>query len=44
LNSIYENIIKFFTNNNYKTYGQNAVKFSENFKWNVIIRKYLDLI
>ena len=44
INSIYENIIEFFKNEKYKTYGLNALKFSENFYWNKIIRKYLDLI
>ena len=44
INSIYENIIEFFKNDKYKTYGLNALKFSENFYWNKIIRKYLDLI
>ncbi len=44
INSIYENIIEFFKNDKYKNYGLNALKFSENFYWNKIIRKYLDLI
>ena len=44
INSIYENIIKFFENNNYKTYGLNALKFSENFNWTKIVKKYLNLI
>ena len=44
INSIYENIIKFFENNNYKTYGSNALKFSENFNWTKIVKKYLNLI
>ena len=44
INSIYENVIKFFENDNYKKYGSNALKFSENFTWNKIVKKYLDLI
>ena len=44
LNSIYDNVIKFFENENYKTFGSNALKFSYNFKWNKVIKKYLDLI
>ena len=44
INSIYENIIKFFENDNYKKYGSNALKFSENFSWNKIVKQYLDLI
>tara|TARA_B100001123_G_scaffold188971_1_gene215809 strand:+ start:554 stop:1648 length:1095 start_codon:yes stop_codon:yes gene_type:complete len=44
INSIYENIIKFFQNDNYKKYGFNALKFSENFMWNKVVKKYLNLI
>ncbi len=44
INSIYENIIKFFQNDNYKKYGVNALKFSENFMWNKVVKKYLSLI
>ena len=44
INSVYESIIKFFDNENYKRYGLNALKFSENFSWNKIVKKYLDLI
>ena len=44
INSIYESVIKFFENDNYKKYGSNALKFSENFTWNKIVKKYLDLI
>ena len=44
INSIYKNIIKFFENNNYKKYGSNALRFSENFNWNKVVKKYLSLI
>ena len=44
INSIYENIIKFFENQNDKRYGLNALQFSERFKWSNIIKKYLNLI
>ena len=44
INAIYNNIIKFFENDKYKEYGSNALRFSENFSWNKIIRKYLNLI
>ena len=44
IESIYENIIKFFKNDDYKKYGINAEKFSENFRWKIIIKKYLNLI
>ena len=44
INEIYNSIIKFFENDKYKEYGSNALKFSESFSWNKIIRKYLNLI
>ncbi len=43
INSIYENIIKFFENDNYKKYGMNALEFSKNFQWNKVIKNYLKL-
>ncbi len=42
--SIYNSITKFFKNDNYKRFGSNAMKFSENFTWEKIIKKYLNLI
>ena len=44
INSIYQSILKFFENENYKKYGNNALKFSKNFSWNKIIKEYLNLI
>ena len=44
INSIYESVIKFFENDNYKKYGSNALKLSENFTWKRKVKKYLDLI
>ena len=44
LSSIHETIIKFFENDNYKKFGINAYEFSKNFKWNKIVKKYLELI
>ena len=44
LNSIHENIIKFFENDNHKKFGRNALEFSKDFKWNKIVKKYLKLI
>ncbi len=43
INSIYENILKFFENENYKAYGANAFNFSKNFNWSKIVKKYLNL-
>ncbi len=44
ISSIYNSILEFLKNDNYKRFGSNAIKFSENFSWKKIIRKYLDLI
>ena len=44
INSIYESIIKFFENENYKNFGLNALNFSENFSWKKTVKKYLSLI
>ena len=44
LNSIYEAIIKFYDNDNYKILGKNALLFSKNFNWDKITKKYLKLI
>ena len=43
INSIYESILKFFENENYKTYGKNAFDFSKNFNWNKVVKRYLYL-
>ena len=44
LNSIYETILKFFQDDNYKVLGLQAKEFSEKFKWKNIIKQYLSLI
>ncbi len=44
LNSIYESIEIFLENKNYINFGINAKKFSEDFHWNKIVKKYLKLI
>ena len=44
LNSIYETIVKFYDNDNYKQLGKNAFTFSKNFQWDKIIKKYIKLI
>jgi len=44
LTSIYETILKFFQNDNYKVLGLQAKDFSKKFKWENIIKKYLSLI
>ncbi len=44
LNSIYETIVKFYDNENYKLLGKNAFTFSKNFQWDKIVKKYIKLI
>ena len=44
LNSIYETILKFFKNDQYKVLGLQAKEYSKKFKWENIIKQYLDLI
>ena len=44
LNSIYDTIVKFFDNNNFKQLGKNAFTFSKNFHWDKIVKKYIKLI
>ena len=44
LNSIYESILKFFENDNYKILGSQAKDFSKKFKWSDIVKQYLQLI
>ena len=40
INSIYECILKFFENENYKKFGYNALDFSKKFSWNKIVKEY----
>ena len=44
LNSIYESTSNFFKNDSFKKFEINSKKFSENFHWNKIVKKYLSLI
>ena len=44
LNAIYDSLIKIFENDNYKKLGLNALDFSKNFKWEKIIKNYIELI
>ena len=44
LSSIYETILKFFQNDQYKVLGLQAKKFSRKFKWENIVKQYLNLI
>ena len=44
LNSIYETVIDFFNDKKFVKLGTDAQKFSENFYWNDVVKKYLKLI
>ena len=44
LNSLYDTLLKCFENDLYKTLGANAFDFSKNFKWNKIVKQYIQLI
>ena len=44
LSSIYETILKFFKNDQYKVLGLQAKEFSRKFKWENIVKQYLNLI
>ena len=42
LNSIYESVIQFIENEKFIELGQAAKKFSENFYWDKVVKKYLE--
>ena len=44
LNKLYETLLKMMNNDHYKELGNNALKFSKNFSWDKIIKKYIELI
>jgi len=44
LNSIYTAVINFFENKKFESFGKEALKFSEDFHWNKIVKNYLNLI
>ena len=44
LNALYEILLKTLDNQNYKQLGSHALKFSENFSWEKIVKKYIELI
>ena len=44
LNAIYDTLIKILTNEKYKELGKNALIFSKNFSWDIIVKKYINLI
>ncbi len=44
LNALYDTLLKILSNNNYKELGSNALEFSKNFKWEKVVKKYINLI
>ncbi len=44
LSELYETLLKILENNHYKQLGANALKFSKDFSWNKIVKKYIELI
>ena len=44
LNSIYESINYILENDRYKKFGENAIEFSKKFDWDLVIKKYLEIL
>ncbi len=44
LNALYDTLLKILSDDHYKELGQNALEFSKIFKWDKIIKKYINLI
>ena len=44
LNALYDTLSKILVNDHYKELGTNALNFSKNFSWNIIVKKYIELI
>ncbi len=44
LNALYDTLSKILLNGHYKELGTNALNFSKNFSWNIIVKKYIKLI
>jgi phosphatidylinositol alpha-1,6-mannosyltransferase len=44
LSSIYETVLKFFQNDQHKILGLQAKEFSKKFKWENIVKQYLNLV
>jgi len=44
LNAIYETLVKILLNDHHKQLGANALQFSKNFKWDKVVKKYINLI
>ena len=44
LNALYDTLSKILVNDHYKELRTNALNFSKNFSWNIIVKKYIELI
>ncbi len=44
LESIYDSIVKYYDNDNFKQLSKNAFVFSKNFHWDKIVKKYIKLL
>tara|TARA_B100000963_G_scaffold255161_1_gene223789 strand:- start:1548 stop:2639 length:1092 start_codon:yes stop_codon:yes gene_type:complete len=44
LNALYETLVKTLSNDHHLELGKNALKFSQNFSWDKIVKKYIELI
>ncbi len=44
LNALYETLVKTLNNDHHLELGKNALKFSQNFSWDKIVKKYIELI
>ncbi|MDC2987341.1 glycosyltransferase family 4 protein [Candidatus Pelagibacter bacterium] len=44
LNALYDTLSKILVNNHFKDLRTNALNFSKNFSWNIIVKKYIELI
>ena len=42
--ALYDTLSKILVNDHYKELGTNALNFSKNFSWNIIVKKYIELI
>ena len=44
LNALYDTLSKILVNDHFRDLGTNALNFSKNFSWNIIVKKYIKLI
>jgi phosphatidylinositol alpha-1,6-mannosyltransferase len=44
LNSIYDSVVNFFSNENFIKFGKNAQEFSKKFHWDKVVKNYIKLI